>query len=126
MLNGKHQATFPNILGLAGTELTCSIAAPMEMCFGFVTKTVLVIEILRLQLDRACTKSRISFRSPSSRQGVGNRPGGDSQEHTKYILESNQVHRHSTVIYLWYLMSPLSETIWALKMKEICSHQETT
>lgn len=96
MLNGKHQATFPNILGLAGTELTCSIAAPMEMCFGFVTKTVLVIEILRLQLDRACTESRISFPSPSSRQGVGNRPGGDSQEHPKYILESNQVHRHST------------------------------
>lgn len=71
---------FP-ILGLAGMELTRYTASPMEMCFGFVTKTVLVTVMFWLQLDSVFPESRIAFPSPPSRQGVDKGPGGESQGH---------------------------------------------
>lgn len=76
-LNGEYQVTFPAALGLAGLELAFFIAAHRELCFGCVTKTVLVTLMLWLQLDSAGTV-KVAFPPPPSRQGMGKRPGGDT------------------------------------------------
>lgn len=76
----KTKQDFP-ILGLAGMELTCYTASPMEICFGFVIKTVLVTVMFWLRVDSVCPESRIAFPSPPSRQGVDKGPGGESQGH---------------------------------------------
>lgn len=82
-------------------ELTCCIAAPMEMCFGFVIKTVLVTATLWLQLGRA----KDCFSIPTHQAGSGQKARRGARDIgpqlTKgtpqiYILEFNQVHRNST------------------------------
>jgi len=40
----KNQLLSTNVLGLAGIELILFVVASMGLCFGFVVKTVLIIQ----------------------------------------------------------------------------------
>lgn len=57
---------FLSVLGLAGMEVTCFIAAHMVLCFGFVATTV-----LWLLLSIVCTASRFHFSPLCPLQQVG-------------------------------------------------------
>lgn len=72
------------VLGLSGTDFCFVLIACMVLCFGFVTKTVLInMPVFWLLLNSACAALRLSLfptlsASPASSLGVCKKMGGDA------------------------------------------------